>query len=235
MFEDKINIAYYTLMSTSRYWSKKFSGIRMTIHQMLSNYFYSLNNKAEIFDTSQWIYDYFFHVCGIKLQDRKNNPAQQSQYVQDHLGQKYCYLADYIKSRVSFAIENSNNKATISKRIIFGYHTKLIWFKIQLIKNKEVKNEIEIRLAIDNYNDHLQHEMGKLQLSRNKRDRDKCFACKRKQYYSLQEIKKYDKKKYVLILRYCPCKKILLCSKKCHKYAWTRLNHRDCCSKKIHM
>eukprot|EP01084_Bolivina_argentea_P184282 317858_1 len=246
-YSTKLQNAYDKVISCSPKWTKMFGNKKIYFGKDLA----TDNDIAMLFDTNQWMYQYFKNT-GLELEDRQNNPAcmyncgkykgKQIRIVRDHNGKIYKNKLVYLKSRVraAYLIAIKSEKFVISKKLIFKIHFKYVYKKLTLHYNTDlgsVQSLWDQFLYLGNHQDSiLPRRRKKLKYLENKmkiQNRDKCNACGKVEYYFTQEISNNDKTNFVSKLWYCKCKKLIVCSKKCQKYAWSRLGHRTVCSKYI--
>eukprot|EP01084_Bolivina_argentea_P212957 361866_1 len=246
-YDAKFQLAFDSIINTSLRLQKLFgnSEIYFTKDHARDN------DLAMLFDVSQWIYIYLNDICGIILENRQNTPSytyypweKPLVSIRDYNGNIFNSFRKYIiyRIRISYlnTIGNINNKRLIiSKRVLFKYHLKYINYRLILNVNKEQeeqKNLWEYHLYKRRHqNIILPHRIKKLKKFKNKmkeKYRNRCFVCHRIEFYTMNELLA-NKGKYVYELKYCPCRKMLFCGKKCQKYAWKRFDHRRICSHKL--
>eukprot|EP01084_Bolivina_argentea_P075732 137248_1 len=68
-YANKMQIAFDTVINTSKKWQKMFGEIHVVEHLAFEN------DLAMLFDSSQWIYDYLKNTCGVILENRASNAA----------------------------------------------------------------------------------------------------------------------------------------------------------------
>eukprot|EP01084_Bolivina_argentea_P059620 108902_1 len=245
-YEPRLQLTFDSIIYSSKLFSKLFAGATI----MFCRDRCIDNDMAMLFDTSQWVYIYFKNICGIILENRRDNPAyayhvaeDSNVWISDYKSNIFKQLYLYLKYRIQMTYLKTNTKLIVSKRVSFKFHLKYVYRRLLLNLTKDLQYENFSELDYYNYEKRHEKVILPLRLRRlkkctkrmNKKYRDKCDVCGRMECYTMDEIGniKDSTHKFVFELKCCPCRQLLVCGKKCQKIAWNCQGHRTICTHKI--
>ena len=238
-YTEKFQLAFDSVITCSRRWSTLFAGKEIIFDDDTSDI-----DLAMQFDTIEWTSEWLRTHCGVILEDWSDTPSysyywgETSVLVRDHTGKVHETLWQYLKFRVKSSLRKME-KCEISRKVLIRYHLRAIRLKLKVNVNKcrdLTKGRRKRAFEIYHYEKLLKQVIVPLRLKRlqlflktESANRDSCAVCGREECYSVQEATSSDR---VHHLFRCPCGDLLVCCKKCQKYAWTVLDHRSVCSNK---
>ena len=130
-----------------------------------------------------------------------------------------------------FAVFCEPNSRTMTTTLTMEDNDGVI-ISIELNKSKENKSNDIHHGNAENKKESKHHARPKLSDTKHLKQ---CAVCKRIQRDQKPKIKpdNQNKMRYVEKIRKCKCKNLMVCSRKCYKYAWSKCKHRNSCSSKL--
>ena len=241
--ESRFLLAFERIVNSSAKFSKFFADSQLCVAKDVN----LASDPVFLFDSSDWTYCYLQKACGVTLTDRRQKPAclytqdrTRISIVRDYKGMIFKTVYSYLKHRITESYSTTTRKmqkeiSIIPKRVIFKVHLKFICRRLMLKVRPDLvyaatfQNEVFSQKQMIN-NKKIQKMKKRMKMLKY---RMKCDVCHKSEYYTIEEMRKDRlREEYVFELKLCPCRKLVVCGKRCHKIAWKWLGHRDVCTAK---
>merc|ERR1712032_1707548 len=244
-------LAFQSIVHSSLQFSKYFRNRRICFNKDAA----VEHDLAYLFDTGDSMYKFLDDECGVLLEDKRMNPshtyyvgdaAKKEFAIRDYKGYTFDSVYSYVKHRIvtSYAFTTTNIKqksAILSKRMILKYHLKIVYLKLHLNFNKnheDQKDSLDTLTYAREYKltilPRRMKRFGKLKKRLFAQAcEEECNVCHKHTYVTMDQKTYWNPQIFVTQLMICPCKELVVCSKRCQKIAWNKLGHRLTCKSRI--